>query len=397
MKLAVVAQHCSTGGWRYVELLSKELIRKGVNLTVFVSSKNIENHSGIQNIINTGARVEDLYQEGKKVTVKKIYRKLKNIIYKKSKKSKNECYLDVHLKDYDVVFYAWPYDIEPPEIDRPLFFIPHDFIFTHFFGFHSGHLYTREWWMRQKQQIDRFAKKGKAIVSSPYVKEEFIRTCPERKSDPDVVFLSSFNDYKKLSHKQINETLSKLNINDEYILYANNWALHKNMQPVLGAYFYVKQKYPNIKLIITGYGTDNIYCQCNSPYYLDHIAETEPYDVKSLGLLNDADFSAVLQGAKMIVNASLCEAGSGSSLDAWELGIPVAMSEIDPFKQQLKYLKTFAELFDPRNSNDIARAILKILDHPEASKEKAEKSKEALSKYTWADVAEQYLNIFKRG
>ena len=171
--------------------------------------------------------------------------------------------------------------------------------------------------------------------------------------------------------------------------------LHKNMQPVLGAYFYVKQKYPDIKLIITGFGTENIICRCNSPYYLDHINETEPYDVKSLGLLDDDDFSAVLQGAEMVVNSSLCEAGAGAALDAWIMGVPMVMSEIPSFKEQIEFLGTKAELFDPRNSHDIARAIMKVLGDPKAAKENAEISQKAMEKYTWKDVAQQYIGIFE--
>ena len=91
----------------------------------------------------------------------------------------------------------------------------------------------------------------------------------------------------------------------------------------------------------------------------------------------------------------MCEAGSGNSLDAWNVKIPVAMSDIPAFKQQLEFLGTKAEIFDPRNSHDIAKAILKILDNPELSKKNAEASKKAMEKYNWKDVAQQYINIFE--
>jgi glycosyltransferase involved in cell wall biosynthesis len=250
-----------------------------------------------------------------------------------------------------------------------------------------------------RRELAAFVDYGaKPIVSSPYIESEFNRVFPEAEKKPSVVYLSSFNDYEPLSKSEIDTVLVRYNIRNDYILYANNWALHKNMQPVLGAYYQVKQKYPDIKLVISGYGPpEQIICKCNSPYYLDHIEEyDDEYDVISLGLLSDEDFSAVLQGAKLIVNSSLCEAGSGSALDAWNCKIPVAFSSIPSFMQQLEFLGTKAEVFDPRNSDSIAKAILTILDNPDKVKDDAEISYKAMKKYGWDKVAQSYIDIFEQ-
>ncbi|MDE6224426.1 MAG: glycosyltransferase, partial [Alphaproteobacteria bacterium] len=372
------------------------LLKPDYEITIFVfTTKGIEE---VQNLKDLGVKICEFqkYTNTKVSKFKNRYlNKLYNFISKKKLNRRRKIFENFIENNFDIVFYSWPYDIEPINTSKKLFFIPHDFIFTHFFGFHSGHYYTREWWWDQREKLKKFVEKGKAIVSSPYIREEFIRTYPESNKVPDVVFLSSFNDYKKKDKAEIKEKLKSFGITDKYILYANNWALHKNMQPVIGAYYYVKQKYPNIKLIITGYGTGNILCRCNSPYYLDHIIGTEPYDVKSLGLLDDEDFSVVLQGAEMVINSSLCEAGAGSALDAWSIGVPMVMSDIPPFKEQIEFLGVRAELFDPRNSHDIARAILEVLDNPELAEENVKISQKAMKKYTWKNVAQQYINIFE--
>jgi glycosyltransferase involved in cell wall biosynthesis len=167
----------------------------------------------------------------------------------------------------------------------------------------------------------------------------------------------------------------------------------------LGAYYCVKQRYPNVKLIITGFGTENIRGISNSPYYIDWLQENgdTQYDVESLGLLEDDDFYTLMQGAKMVINASLCEAGNGSGLDAWKIGTPVVMSNIPAFQNQLDFLGVKAELFDPRNATDIARAILHLLDNPDIAQQNVEISKQAMARYTWEDVANQYLTIFEKG
>lgn len=413
MKLAIVNQHASTGGWRYLSLLCKniKLLRPDYDITIYIDVINGSEHI-IEQLKNDGLKFQNIARKVRiiKPFVKKqkfknkFLNKWANSIRKRLYKLHKDRYIDSiqnflsELNNFDAVFYAWPYDIDIfAQLNIPLFFIPHDFIFTHFFGFHSGHVYTREWWQRQYQQLKGFVDKGgQPIVSSPYIADEYNRVYPESVKKPQVVYLSSFNDYPILEQDQIKKVLDKFNIKDDYILYANNWALHKNMQEVIGAFYLVKQKYPHIKLIITGYGTDNIICQCNSPYYLDHVREDEKYDVKSLGLLNEDDFSAILQGAKMCINSSLCEAGSGSSLDAWNVKIPVVISDIPPFRQQVEFLGTKAEFFNPRNSTDMAEAILRILDNPQKAKHDVEMSYQSIKKYTWKTIAEQYVNIFEK-
>lgn len=412
MNLAIVNQHASTGGWRYLALLVKNIkkIRPDYEITIFIDYI-VGSESIVQSLQEQGFNIRYL---AKQVKIKrpfeekqKFKNKFLNKIANKIRKSlqklhRHQSYINVvenysaELNNYDAVFYSWPYNIDVfAGLKVPLFFIPHDFIYTHFFGFHSGHIYTREWWWGQYQQLKGFVDKGgQAIVSSPYIADEYNRVYPDSEKKPKVVYLSSFNEYPMLNQEQIKSVLNKFGIDGEYILYANNWALHKNMQSVIGAFYWVKQKYPNIKLIVTGWGTNNIICRCNCPYYLDHSRGDEDYDVKTFGLLNDEDFNAVLQGAKLCVNASLCEAGAGSSLDAWNVKIPVAMSNIPPFKQQVDFLKTKAEFFDPRNSKDMADAILRILDNPNKAKADAEVSYKALKKYSWEDVAKQYVDIF---
>lgn len=398
MKLAIVFKGGSSGSWRYLFLLLSHMKKQDSLLSISIfadldeinrikmGTKEIEKITEFSDGIYPYTLIEN------KSNKHGLAQKIKNIFLKDNIKKHSNNILD----DFDAIFCPWPYGMNAPKTKSRLFFIPHDFIFTHFFGFHSGHIYTREWWWNQYQQLKTFIDSGaQPIVSSPYIADEYNRVYPESMKKPKVVYLSSFNEYPILEKSQIQKTLEKHDITYDYILYANNWALHKNMQSVIGAFYLVKQKYPNIKLIITGYGTDNIICQCNSPYYLDHVRGDEKYDVKSLGLLDENDFNAVLQGAKLCVNSSLCEAGSGNSLDAWNVKVPVAMSDIPPFKQQVEFLGTKAEFFDPRNSTDMAQAILKILDNPKKAKENAEKSKQSIDNYSWDIVAKNYLNIFK--
>ena len=83
-------------------------------------------------------------------------------------------------------------------------------------------------------------------------------------------------------------------------------------------------------------------------------------------------------------------------MDAWKLGVPVAMSDIPAFKNQIDNIGVKAELFDPKNSKDIARAVIYLLENPDIANENVKISQEKINNYSWERVAEQYINIFKK-
>ena len=294
------------------------------------------------------------------------------------------------------MFYSWPYENEALNTKKPLFFIPHDFICTHSFGLEGIGFYTHIQYESLYQSLKKFVDLGAhPIVSSHFVASEYNRIFPDSLYKPSIVYLSSLNKYKKNTIQEIKKYLKNNNINDDYILFASNNMPHKNLINVLSAWYYIKQKYPHIKLIISGYGNDHILGKVNTPYYMDHIYQEDDYDVKSVGLQSDEDFSLLIQGAKIVINASLCEAGNGSGLDAWALGVPVAMSCIEPFLNQIEHLGVKAAVFDPKNPKDIAQSIIDLLDNPEQMKENARVSQQKMAEYSWDKVAKQYLDLFK--
>ena len=412
MKLAIVNQAASVGGWRYLYMLVKNIlqIRPDYKITIFVSDVNgIEE---VEKLKNMGVNMLPITFQSQELRpfqpkikfhihfLDKINNKLR---YKKWKRKKRMITVDKNnldtLNDYDAVFYSWPYGISAPDnLSKPLFFIPHDFILSHCFGLDGCGFYYKDYWYKNIfPGLETFVNKGAVpIVSTPFVSDEFNRVFPKSKKKPHIVFLSKFNGYEEKTKKEINEVLKKYGVTDDYILFANNNMPHKNLTQTMAAMYYVKQTHPNIKLVISGYQNQNILAKINTPYYADHTDNEKDWDVKGIGLISDDDFSALMQGAKMCINASLCEAGAGSGLDAWSIGTPMVMSDIPAFKNQLDFLGVRAELFEPRESRDIARAINKLLDNPKLAKDNAKVSKQAMNKYSWDIVAKEYINVFEK-
>ncbi len=411
MKLAIVNQVASVGGWRYLYMLVKNIlkIRPDYQITIFVDNTNgIEEVDKLKQMgilitpINCSFRVLRPFEPKTKFHIRWMDKLNNKLRYKKWERKKrmitvNKCNLDF-LNNYDAIFYSWPYFVCAPDVVKPLFFIPHDFIYSHGFGFDGCKFYYKEFWFDNVMpQLATFVNKGGIpIVSTDFIRDEFNKVFPKSKYKPTVVYLSKFNEYKRKTKKEIEEVLKKYGINDDYVLFANNNMPHKNLAQVLGAMYYVRQKHPNVKLIISGFQNQNILGKINTPYYMDHTLDDTDWDVKGIGLVSDDEFSALMQGTKMCINASLCEAGAGSGIDAWSIGTPMVMSDIPAFKNQIDFLGVRAEMFEPREARDIARAINKLLDNPDLATRNAEVSKKAMDKYYWGVVAKQYIEVFEK-
>ena len=393
MKIAVIHNEGSVGSWRWVCAVFGAVKKyyPETKITVFCR-KNVACPKDIMNVM------QDLGFTISEVNFKKmkfINKKHNNIFAKlidRFKRRKERQFIDTVNKNFDLAFNTWFYDTEVINFDIPYF------IFTHYFGHHVGNVYNRSWWKDVRDRLQRYFHAGAIpCVTTNYVANELRRTFPEYSGDIHQVSVVVNNNMKQLSQPDVNKIMSGFEIKDDYILLATNNMHHKNSHAALTAYYYVKQKYPNLKMIIVGYGTDGVRVKMNCPYYADHVEENDDYDIKSLGLVSDLEINALIQNAKILLNVSLCEAACGSGMDAWFLGTPTAISDIPPYKEQVETLGVKTEFFNPKNSEDIAQSLLKLLDNQEYAKDNVRKSKEALKTvYTEKDMADNYMAVFKK-
>ncbi|WP_168164211.1 glycosyltransferase [Pirellula sp. SH-Sr6A] len=293
------------------------------------------------------------------------------------------------LNRCDAVFFAWPYGIECPPCKAPVAFIPHDFNYTHFVGtFVESPASVASLRSQHKLWLER----AHPIVSTQFIADELMRTFPEYVSPPRVVRLSQLGPMESMNHDEASKIVQRLGISGDYLLSLNNISAHKNLGQLLSGFHYVAKQYPNLKLVLVGFGTEGIHGNVNSPYYLDW--SDSGGNVQSLGLRSDREVSALIARAKLVVNASLYEAGNGSGLDAWRMGTPVVMSDIPAFVEQLHAMDVRAETFNPRCCYEIRDALLRIMQQPEVAEANASYSKKSMSRYSWNDVAEHYLDFF---
>jgi glycosyltransferase involved in cell wall biosynthesis len=74
--------------------------------------------------------------------------------------------------------------------------------------------------------------------------------------------------------------------------------------------------------------------------------------------------------------------------------VPVAMSNIPAFIEHIEVFGVRAQMFNPKNSSDIADKIQNILMNKELALEDAKISQASIKNLTWDNVAEKYIKIF---
>lgn len=289
----------------------------------------------------------------------------------------------------DLVFLLWPYFFPAIEREKPLIGVFHDFNYKYFFG---SQIFSKDALSFLDREIPKLIEKSTPIVSTYFMKKELEKFYPQFAEKTQVIHLAPFS-IEEIHEEERMLVLKKFNITKPYILCPTNLTYHKNINSLLTAMYYLKQKGYSIQLIITGPHTETIK-GVSSEIGLER--NNDVFDVIGLGYVTNKEIAALIKSAKIVINTSLYEAGNGSGLDAWSLGIPVAMSDIPAFREHVDFQGMKAQIFDPKNPKDIADKLAYILDHYESALEDAQVSKEKIKKITWEKVAEEYFQVFKK-
>ena len=302
------------------------------------------------------------------------------------------------LDGHDVVFLAWPFYIEPFRPTGALVATFHDFHFR---------LFPEAYQAPQFELIDTqtdvwMSTCDVRVFSTRFMRGEAERLYPTVETRSVVVPLAPYVS-AVTGGANDPDRLHALRIRPPYISFGGGRSAHKNILNLIRAVALLREREIDVQLVITGLGTEVIGS--------DSLPSDDPArpvseemrtrglvagrEILPLGYVADADVDAITRNAALVVSASLYEAGCGPALDAWTLGTPVAFSRIPPFVEQLEILGVEALTFDPRDPADIASTIEHALAHPDEMRAMAERSREAIARYTWAEVADGYVAAFR--
>ena len=405
MKIAVIDQKVNKGGLsRVIKKLLPELSKnKKIQITYFGNMEGIKRENLFKIFGENNIKVKilnSLYFNNEKKK-EKIFFKTINFIQNKFLKKKNylpfwlsgnlKKELNVKLKKFDVVYFPWPFLIEYPDIDKPIVATFHDFNFKYYFS--GVPTYSKSDTKKINNQMLDWMKYSKIIVSNNFTKKELIKFYPFNETKVNVIPLSHYSAQKNSNKRKFDLISKKYNLPEKYLYCGTNTCAHKNLNPLFVALDILKKEKINLKLVLTGGGTDFIngkVCE-----YGVELNENEN-DVLGLGYIDDEELEEIIKNAEILISPEMYTSDNGPATDAWINGIPAIIANIPSNLEHIETQEVHAEIFDYRNPREIANKIKLILNNKEKYMAFAKKSTEAMSKISWKNVAEKYNSVFEK-
>jgi glycosyltransferase involved in cell wall biosynthesis len=166
----------------------------------------------------------------------------------------------------------------------------------------------------------------------------------------------------------------RLKLSETFFLYPAHVWPHKNHLRLVEAFRAVVDEYPAVKLILTGNTRDESSSVLAA---IDRFGLNE--NVIHLGYLPPEDLQSVYQLATALVMPSLFESVSIPIYEAFQVGTPVAASNILAIPEQVG---DAALLFDPLSPASIKEAMLTLLRDPGAAEALAARGRARMAALT---------------
>jgi glycosyltransferase involved in cell wall biosynthesis len=304
--------------------------------------------------------------------------------------------IEERVKGYDIAYFPSAHMMPLPSLSMPAVGTIHDFNWKYFFG---RQIFSRDFVETMDVEIVKWMGTCKTVSSSFDVITEAKKLYPNMENYPTVVHIAPVVFSNDVEESTANKVLTSLNIDYPYLLFPGNFFPHKNHLNLFSGFSILRKRkgFEELKLILTGMGTDQV------PYgiaerngvQLKTTTDLQNFDVRGLGYQPNHVIDALIKKAKLIVSPSIYEAICTPGMDAWSFGTPTAISDIAPFREHEKVWGVKSAFFDPMSPPNIADVLENYLTNYSEALEDGRISKINMSKYSWKNVAEGYLNVFK--
>jgi len=175
---------------------------------------------------------------------------------------------------------------------------------------------------------------------------------------------------------------------EKYVLFLSTLQPRKNLEGLIKAFAELKQQYPELphKLVVVGKPgwkyepiLEAINVHKDLVIYLNHVS--------------DVDRFVILKRAQALVLPSFYEGFGMQVLEAFETGVPVAVSNVSSMPE---VAGDAAVYFDPHNTGDIKNALKSLLFDKALTDSLKEKGFLRLKKFSWEKCARETLEVLIR-
>jgi glycosyltransferase involved in cell wall biosynthesis len=260
----------------------------------------------------------------------------------------------------------------------------HDLIYHLFPSYHRSLNY---WYLNTAMPL--YVRRADAVIAiSESTKRDLTRhyNVPEEKIT--VVYEAASSRFQPASSEAVAEAKATYRLPSKYVLALGTIEPRKNLNRLVEAVCLLRQKDPELSLVIVGHA---------GWLYQDFFQELEKLDdpraVLLSGYVPDADLPAVITGATAYVLASFYEGFGLPILEAMACGTPVICSSTSSMPE---LGGDAARYFDPYDLQDMVAAISSVLEDADLRQEMRQRGFEQAARFSWARTARETLAVYER-
>ena len=186
----------------------------------------------------------------------------------------------------------------------------------------------------------------------------------------------------------IEELKKRFGFMDQYFLYVGVHRSHKNLEGLINAMAFLKEKRVKVSLVVAG------ELDIRFPEPMRQSERLGLNDViKFVGYVSEEELNALYRNAAVFVFPSFQEGFGFPLLEAMDFGVPIACSDIPVHRE---VAGDAAEYFDPYSPQNIATALQKLLTDVDLRRLLAERGKERIRLFQWRDCAAATLEVYRK-
>jgi glycosyltransferase involved in cell wall biosynthesis len=230
----------------------------------------------------------------------------------------------------------------------------------------------------------------KIIAVSEFTKKEILKYYEVDDSKIEVVYNSINIKIPQESESRKAEIISKYNLPPSYILYLVTLQPRKNIAILIEAYAKIKDKIPNIKLVIAGNKKAH-----NFDKKIDKVISNNNLsqkDVVFCGYVDTPDKSLMYKMSEVFVFPSFYEGFGIPILEAITQGTPVIASDIPPHRE---VAKNSAIYFEPKDLDNLSKKLYNICVDKNLRNKLIDLGRVRINFFSWEKSAKKLLKIYK--
>ncbi len=237
--------------------------------------------------------------------------------------------------------------------------------------------------------ISRSIKRADKIIAvSQFTKDEILKYYKVESEKIEVIFNSTNLIEREMTQEVAEAMRKKYSLPEKFILYIGTLQPRKNIPLLMSAYAKIKNKIPEIKLVLAGdKNGHNVDREIEKILIENNLAK----DVFSPGFVDTIDKAIVYKMAQVFVFPSFYEGFGIPVLEAMKCGVPVLVSDIPPHRE----VGVSADIyFNPKSIDNLSDMLYNICVDKKKRERLIELGLIKNNLFSWKDSAQKMLTLF---